>query len=84
MPVFEIFSADLVQTPLHKDDEGSLYVEMEMDGEEITRIHANVPVELYERWMASGFDSRLYEQQILNAYAFRDEDDLDEDEDNEE
>lgn len=75
MAQIDIFEVDLVQTPSHSDNEGSLYVEMEVEEQDITRIHANVPVSLYETWEERDFDLAFYQQHIEKAYPYREETD---------
>lgn len=74
----EIREVDLVQTEVNPDDQGTLYVSLEIDGEDIVRVYHDFPVALYEEWMDSDFDIDLYLSEIEPVYPCIEESDEDE------
>ena len=74
----EIHEVDLVQTESHDNDEGTLYVDLSVDEQEMTRIYRNFPVDIYDAWLESDFAVDMYLTEIDAVYPCVEEDDEDE------
>jgi hypothetical protein len=60
----DIHEVDLVQTDAGKDDQGTLYVNLTVDGHDVVRVYRHFPVSLYEEWLDSDFGADLYLAEI--------------------
>jgi hypothetical protein len=74
-PAVIIHEVDLVQTDVHGDEHGTLYVDLTVGDRDMVRVYRNFPAALYEEWMHSGFDEDVYRSGIESIYPYVEEND---------